>query len=131
MPVAGTASRRGRAQAFRLTFLCEAGRPIPLPLSVSYEMLCSVRFVRCVGMTDIMIEPVGARSYDVTVEGASRHRVSVPARFGDEDLERVVRVSFEFLLEREPASSILPEFSLDVIARYFPEYEDELPRRMG
>lgn len=82
-------------------------------------------------MADIMIARVGARSYDVTVEGASRHRVIVPARFGDEDLERVVRVSFEFLLEREPASSILPEFSLDVIARYFPEYEDELPRRMG
>ncbi len=82
-------------------------------------------------MADIMIARVGARSYDVTVEGASRHRVSVPARFGDKDLERVVRVSFEFLLEREPASSILPEFSLDVITRYFPEYEDELPRRMG
>ena len=55
----------------------------------------------------------------------------MPARFGDEDLERVVRVSFEFLLEREPAASILPEFSLDVIGRYFPEYEDELPRRLG
>lgn len=54
----------------------------------------------------------------------------MPARFGDEDLERIVRASFEFLLEREPASSILPEFSLDVIGRYFPEYEDELPRRL-
>ena len=54
-----------------------------------------------------------------------------PARFGDEDLERVVCASFEFLLEREPASSILPEFSLDVIGRYFPEYDDELPRRLG
>ena len=88
-------------------------------------------FVRCVGMADIVITRVEERSYDVTVDGVSHHRVSVPARFGDEDLERVVRVSFEFLLEREPASSILPEFSLDVIARYFPEYEDELPRRLG
>ena len=42
-----------------------------------------------------------------------------------------MRVSFEFLLEREPTSAILPEFSLDVIGRYFPEYEDELPRRLG
>ena len=82
-------------------------------------------------MADIVIASAGERSYDVTVDGASRHRVSVPARFGDEDLERVVRASFEFLLEREPASSILPEFSLDVIGRYFPEYEDELPRRLG
>jgi hypothetical protein len=55
----------------------------------------------------------------------------VPASYGDEDLERVVRTSFEFLLEREPASSIMREFSLDVISRYFPEYEDELPRRLA
>lgn len=82
-------------------------------------------------MADIAIERAAERTYDVTVDGTSRHRVSVPERFGDDDLERVVRVSFEFLLEREPASSILPEFSLDVIGRYFPEYEDELPRRLG
>ena len=82
-------------------------------------------------MAEIAIVPAGERCYDVTVDGASRHRVSVPARFGDEDVERVVRVSFEFLLEREPASAILPEFSLDVIGRYFPEYEAELPRRLG
>jgi hypothetical protein len=46
-----------------------------------------------------------------------------------EDPERLVRVSFEFLLEREPASSILAEFDLSDIARYFPEYWDELARR--
>jgi hypothetical protein len=82
-------------------------------------------------MADIAIDHVTGRSYDVTVDGTSRHRVSVPARFGTEDLERVVRASFEFLLEREPASSILPEFSLDVIGRYFPEYDSDLPRRLG
>jgi len=82
-------------------------------------------------MADIVIVRAGERSYDVVVDGTSRHRVSVPTRFGDEDLERVVRASFEFLLEREPASSILSEFSLDVIGRYFPEYEDELPRRLS
>ena len=82
-------------------------------------------------MADIAIVRAGERSYDVVVDRTSRHRVSVPTRFGDEDLERVVRASFEFLLEREPASSILSEFSLDVIGRYFPEYEDELPRRLS
>ncbi|MGI9098770.1 MAG: hypothetical protein ACR2H2_09830 [Solirubrobacteraceae bacterium] len=81
-------------------------------------------------MTDITVTPLSGRAYEVTVDGTSRHRVTVPVRFGDEDLERVVRASFEFLLEREPASSILGEFSLDVIGRYFPEYEDELPRRL-
>lgn len=49
----------------------------------------------------------------------------------DADPEEVVRESFVFLLEREPASSILREFSLDVIQRYFPEYRRELPRRLG
>ncbi len=34
----------------------------------------------------------------------------------------LVRRSFEFLLEREPATSILRRFSLDVIGDYFPEY---------
>ena len=82
-------------------------------------------------MAQIAIQPLSDREFDVTIDGTSRHRVSVPARFGDADLERVVRTSFEFLLEREPASSIMREFSLDVIARYFPEYEDELPRRLG
>jgi hypothetical protein len=82
-------------------------------------------------MADIRVTPLSAREYEVTIDGTSRHRVTVPARFGDENLERVVRASFQFLLEREPASSILGEFSLDVIGRYFPEYEDELPRRLA
>lgn len=82
-------------------------------------------------MADIAITPLSGRTYEVTVDGTSRHEVSVPERFGDEDLERVVRTSFEFLLEREPASSIMGEFSLDVIGSYFPEYEDELARRLG
>ena len=82
-------------------------------------------------MAQIDLQELSQREFAVTVDGASRHRVTVPARFGDDDLERVVRTSFEFLLEREPASSIMREFSLDVIQRYFPEYEDELPRRLG
>ncbi|MGH2840053.1 MAG: hypothetical protein ACRDKY_04420 [Solirubrobacteraceae bacterium] len=82
-------------------------------------------------MAEISVTPLSERTYEVAVDGASRHVVTVPERFGDADLERVVRASFEFLLEREPASSILPEFSLDVIGRYFPEYDDELPRRLA
>jgi hypothetical protein len=39
-----------------------------------------------------------------------------------------LRQSFELLLEREPASSVLSQFSLDDISRYFPEYERELVR---
>ena len=38
-------------------------------------------------------------------------------------IEELVRRSFDFLLEREPNTSILRRFDLSVIARYFPEYE--------
>jgi hypothetical protein len=60
------------------------------------------------------------------------HLVSVPSGFGP-DLglgaisgEDLVRASFLFLLDREPATSILAEFSLDLIPRYFPEYRNEI-----
>ncbi|HEY8454635.1 MAG TPA: hypothetical protein VIL34_03500 [Actinopolymorphaceae bacterium] len=89
-------------------------------------------------MTEITVTSRGGREFDVDVKENSRHtrhRVSVPARVGDVvlegDLENVVRESFRFLLEREPATSILREFSLDVITRYFPEYPEELARRLG
>ena len=91
-------------------------------------------------MADIMITSRAPREFDVRLRadgGETSHRVTVPEelieelRLPEDDLEGVVRESFEFLLEREPASSIMPEFSLDVIARYFPEYPQELPRRLG
>jgi hypothetical protein len=91
-------------------------------------------------MTEIAIRPLGEREFRVQVtEGGRRttHRVTAPERLGgglelsDEDLSEVVRQSVEFLLEREPASSILSQFSLDDISRYFPEYEQELGRRLG
>ena len=42
--------------------------------------------------------------------------------------EDLVRRSFDFLLEREPPGSILREFDLTVIGRYFPEYESAIRR---
>ena len=42
---------------------------------------------------------------------------------GRKDVEDLVRRSFDFLLEREPATSILGRFDLSVIQRYFPEYD--------
>jgi hypothetical protein len=88
-------------------------------------------------LVDIEVRPTGVREFKVVVgEGGGAHRVTVPegltAELGlpEDDLEGVVRASFEFLLEREPASSILPEFSLDVIPNYFPEYREEMPQRL-
>lgn len=90
-------------------------------------------------MADIRISPTGAREFRVQVREGERettHRVAVPDRLGglkfrDDDLERVVRESFRFLLEREPASSILAQFSLSEIARYFPDYPSVLARRLS
>ena len=60
------------------------------------------------------------------------HVVAVPSELETElgleatSAEALVRASFAFLLDREPSSSILPKFSLDVISRYFPEYRREI-----
>ena len=50
-------------------------------------------------------------------------------RYGGGDVTDLVRRSFEFLLEREPASSILREFDLGTIERYFPEYASVIHSR--
>jgi hypothetical protein len=92
------------------------------------------------GMTpDVTCVAVGSGwSCDVAVRDGERvvttHRVRLIAG----DLERLdpgaaspedlVRRSFAFLLEREPPSSILREFDLTVIGRYFPEYESVIRR---
>ena len=64
---------------------------------------------------------------------ATRHRVSVSPdehrRYGGGDVTDLVRRSFEFLLERESNTSILREFSLATIERYFPEYAREIAAR--
>jgi hypothetical protein len=79
----------------------------------------------------IEITPLEDSAYGVRVtegDASTDHRVRVPEAMLDDlglagaDLERVVRESFEFLLEREPASSILGDFDLGRIAQYFPEY---------
>jgi hypothetical protein len=76
-------------------------------------------------------------TYNVQTPAGTSHQVSVPAGFaaslgcGHVGPEQLVRASFEFLLEREPAGSILPTFSLDVISRYFPGYPAEIRARLG
>ena len=47
------------------------------------------------------------------------------------DPTALVRTTFEFLLEREPKTSILGRFALPVVSRYFPEYEREIRRRLS
>jgi hypothetical protein len=66
---------------------------------------------------------------DVSEAGSTRHHV---VRVRGKDLERwgrgrsvedLVGDSFAFLLAREPNESILREFELSIIKRYFPDYD--------
>tara|TARA_E500000178_G_C16458181_1_gene503192 strand:- start:46 stop:324 length:279 start_codon:yes stop_codon:yes gene_type:complete len=45
---------------------------------------------------------------------------------GNMTKEELLRFSFLFLLEREPNTSILSEFKIDVIGHYFPEYKRKI-----
>ena len=38
----------------------------------------------------------------------------------------LLEFSFKFLLDREPNTSILASFDINVISRYFPDYRDEV-----
>jgi hypothetical protein len=93
---------------------------------------------------EVQCEPTGTGwRCRVTVadeSGTSAHAVTVAladvVRFaaGSEaaQIERLIRDTFGFLLEREPRESILRQFDLSVVERYFPEYpriiRDRRPR---
>jgi hypothetical protein len=57
------------------------------------------------------------------VVGVTRGELEKYARGGTEPTG-LVEESFRFLLEREPASSILRRFNLSDIERYYPEYRE-------
>jgi len=88
----------------------------------------------------IRIQPLAEHEYAVDVtEGTTqtRHRVVVTPDLLDDlglvdaDEQQVVRASFQFLLEREPATSIYEEFPLDTVASRFPDFADELRARLA
>jgi hypothetical protein len=90
-----------------------------------------------VDMEDVVItvKQLRGEEWVVTVDAKARteHRVRVTdaslRRFGNgHSGEELLKASFEFLLEREPNTSILSSFDLPVIGRYFPEYESEISR---
>ena len=42
--------------------------------------------------------------------------------------KKLLEYSFYFLLDREPNTSILSSFELNIISKYFPEYENEIKK---
>ena len=84
---------------------------------------------------EISVQPTNETRFEVTVreEGSeTRHVVTVEPSYAHKlagpraSTEELVRRSFEFLLEHEPKESILRQFNLREIGRYFPDYETEI-----
>jgi len=78
----------------------------------------------------ISITPKDKDTYSVTVTGSSNtiHTVIISDQVhtkltgGKISKETLLKKSFEFLLQREPNTSILSQFKLEVISQYFPDY---------
>lgn len=85
-------------------------------------------------MADIQVVAIDDFRFEVTVSDRSttRHMVSIQPDYaqqltqGKRSNAELIRQSFVFLLAREPNTSILQKFDLSVIARYFPEYEQQI-----
>jgi hypothetical protein len=91
-------------------------------------------------VADVTVVEKAPGIYTVTVSdgtGTSSHTVRIPVGLPDAlgcahvDQVELVRSSFAFLLERESASSILRNFSLEQIGDYFPEYRDTIRRSLA
>jgi hypothetical protein len=79
----------------------------------------------------LAVEKINETTFKITVASrtTTTHTVMVTPDYwqkltgGKAPPEKLVEKSFEFLLDREPNTSILRTFDLPVIQRYFPEYE--------
>ena len=79
----------------------------------------------------IDIETVDDETFKVRVseQTTTSHTVTLRKEYyekltaGSVDTSTLIRKSFEFLLQREPNTSILRSFDLPVIGQYFPDYE--------
>ena len=69
-------------------------------------------------------DATGESSHEVTMLHKDYERLTS----GRHTPEHCIRAAFRFLLDREPKESILRRFDISVIATYFPEFEQALPR---
>ena len=81
---------------------------------------------------NILVQEVSSDNFKVIVSqnSTTEHDVTVSKDFLNQftkyniSPENVVKHSFEFLLDREPNTSILRKFDITVISNYFPEYTE-------
>ena len=78
----------------------------------------------------ILIKELSGEEFQVTVDAKNptSHNVTLTDDIhqnltnGKVSKKELIEFSFKFLLEREPNTSILSSFELNVITEYFPEY---------
>ena len=79
---------------------------------------------------ELLITELSKDKFEITVNAdqKTKHVVSVTDQMllnltkNKISKEELLNFSFNFLLEREPNTSILSKFDIIVISRYFPEY---------
>lgn len=79
----------------------------------------------------INIKELSPNAFDVTIYSntETNHQVTISDNFITEyqiknlTKKEIIEQSFIFLLQREPNTSILRKFDIEVIANYFPEYK--------
>src|SRR6266704_6688692 len=82
-------------------------------------------------------DPLGFEVLVREGKGETRHQVTMSRKAcerltgGKHAPERLIEAAFFFLLDREPKESILGRFDVTLIARYFPEFERELPKYLS
>lgn len=82
-------------------------------------------------MAKVEVSPIDEERFQVTIDeetSTSSHEVTATAAQVERIAPRtepgqLVEASVRFLLDREPKESIMSRFDLDVISRFFPEYE--------
>jgi hypothetical protein len=87
---------------------------------------------------EITVEKMTEVLFNVTVTDrvTTAHLVTVSPEYwlkltgGAIPAKRLVKKSFEFLLEREPNKNILSTFDLPMIQRYFPDFEAKIQQRL-
>lgn len=117
-------------------------RSIPNYIVMNFSLLgvstIDIQYTRT--MTQIVIKKLKdfpESEFEVTVSGnkVTKHKVTLTEEYYTELISRaaspeeLVKKSFEYLLAREPNTSILSEFNLKVISTYFPGYEREIKSR--
>ena len=67
---------------------------------------------------EVVVTMQSTTTYSVTISDAIHTQLTN----GKISKETLLEKSFEFLLEREPNTSILSQFKIEVISKYFPDY---------